>query len=150
MCSPSVKDVFSVALEDFCCDSKSRHLRGFDWGSLQLLLCVIGITRRADLGGRVQAGWVDGERGGRWGKSRSKHDNLRVSQFQEAGWPDTLGKHPRAAETRAEQGRAVQEEDESSLITKGSNCPPQPRTPTLELNSNYGENTVHCHPILSC
>jgi len=67
------------------------------------------------------------------GKSSSKHDNLRVSQFQEAGWPDTLGKHRRAAESGAGQ-----EEDESSLITKGSNCPPQPCTPTSELNSNYG------------
>lgn len=45
-----------MALEDFCCDSKSGHLSGFDWGSLQLLLCVIGIARRADLGGRVQVG----------------------------------------------------------------------------------------------
>ena len=99
--------------------------------------------------GRKGSEWR--ERGGRrWGKSSSKHDNLRVSQFQEAGWPDTLGKHPRAAETSIEQGSGVQEEDESSLITKGSNCPPQPHTPTSELNSNYGENTVHCHPILSC
>lgn len=80
----------------------------------------------------------------------SKHDNLWVSQFQEAGWPDTLGEQWRAATSRAGQGRAVQEEDESSLITKASNCPPQPRTPTPALNSNYGENTEHCHPILSC
>lgn len=94
-----------MALEDFCCDSKSGHLSGFDWGSLQLLLCVIGIARRADLGGRVQVG--EGKEGGRReeGESSGKHDNLRVSQFQEAGWPDTLGKHPRAAETRVEQGR---------------------------------------------
>lgn len=42
--------------------------------------------------------------GGRWEKSNSKHDNLQVSQFQEAGWPDTLGKHLRAAESRTEQG----------------------------------------------
>lgn len=72
-----------------------------------------------------------------------------VSQFQEAGWPGTLGEHPRAAASGAGQGCAGGE-DESSLITKGSNCPPQPRTPTSALNSNYGENTVHCHPILSC
>lgn len=84
------------------------------------------------------------------GSVSSKHDNLRVSQFQEAGWPDTLAEHRRAAASRAGQGRAVQEEDESTLITKASNCPPQPRTPTSALNSNYGENTVHCHTILSC
>lgn len=100
--------------------------------------------------GRKGPGWEGGEVGGRWGKSSSKHDNLPVSQSEEAGWPDTLGKHPRAAESRVEQGRAVQEKDESSLITKGSNYPPQPCTPTSRLNSNYGENTVHCHPILSC
>lgn len=75
-------------------------------------------------------GW-EGWEGGRFGGgSSSKHDNLPVSQFEEAGWPDTLGKHPRAAESKVEQGRAVQEKDESSLITKGSNYPPQPCTPT--------------------
>lgn len=86
------------------------------------------------------------------GGTRCKHDNLQVSQFQEAGRADTLGKHRRSgAEQRGEERRgAGQREDESSLITKGSNCPPQPCTPTPELNSNYGENTVHCHPILSC
>lgn len=99
------------------------------------------------LASRGDQTWEEGF-GGR--KSSSKRYNLRVSQFQEAGWPDLPGKHPRAGETRAWQGRAVQEEDESSLITKGSNCPLQPRSPTSELNSNYGENTVHCHPILSC
>lgn len=45
-----------------------------DWGSLQLLLRVIGVAQRADLEGR----------GG------SKHDNLQVSQFQKAGWPIPL------------------------------------------------------------
>lgn len=84
------------------------------------------------------------------GSTSSKHDNFWVSQFQEAEWPDTLGEHRRAAASRAEQGRVVQQKDESSLITKASNCPPQPCTPTSVLNSNYGENTVHCHPILSC
>lgn len=80
----------------------------------------------------------------------NKHDNLRVNQFLEAGWPYSLAEHRRASASRVEQGRPVQEEDESTLITKASNCPPQPRTPTSALNSNYGENTVHCHPILSC
>lgn len=77
--------------------------------------------------GWVVAGWG----GGGGGRSSSKHDNLQVSQFQEAGWPDTLGKHLRAAETGAEQGRAVPKEDESSLITKGSNCPPTTSHPHL-------------------
>lgn len=86
-------------------------------------------------------------KGGGGRGTRCKHDNLQVSQFKEAGWPDTLGKHRRSG---AERRGAGQREDESSLITKGSNCPPQPCTPTPELNSNYGENTVHCHPILSC
>lgn len=57
VCSHTVKDLFSVALEHLCCDCKSRHLSGSDWGSLQLLLCIIGIARRADLGGGgVQGG----------------------------------------------------------------------------------------------
>lgn len=62
MCGHRVRNVFSVALEDFCCDCKSRHLSGFDWGSLQLLLCVIGIARRADLERRAKGG-----RAGKWG-----------------------------------------------------------------------------------
>lgn len=59
----------------------------------------------------------------------------------------SIGEQRRAERTRAGPCR---KEDESSLITKASNCPPQPRNPTSALNSNYGENTVHCHPILSC
>lgn len=112
-------------------------------GDLYNYYCVL-------LASRGEQTWEEEFRVGGRGESSTKHDNLQVSQFQEAGWPDTLGKHRRAAETGVKQCRAVQEEDESSLITKDSNCPPQPCTPTSELNSNYGENTVHCHPILSC
>ena len=45
-----------MTLEDICCDFKSKHLSGFEWGSLQLLLCVIGIVRETDPGGRVGVG----------------------------------------------------------------------------------------------
>lgn len=55
--------------------------------------------------GRKGPGREGGEVGCRRGKTTSKHDNLQVSQFQEAGWPDTLGKHPSETE-RAEQSRA--------------------------------------------
>lgn len=46
-----------------------------------------------------------GKMGGGRG-TRCKHDNLQVSQFQEAGWPDTLSKHRRerrGAERRGEE-----------------------------------------------
>lgn len=119
--------MFSAAPADLCCDCKASHLSGFDLGSLQLLLSVIGIVRRADL--EREDPWWEGMKGGAGGGvgwTRCKHDNLQVSQFQAAGWPDTLGKHRRSS---AEQRGAGQQEDESSLITKGSNCPPQPGTP---------------------
>lgn len=47
--------------------------------------CITGIVRRADLGKEFRV------YGGGW--SNGKYDNLWVSQFQGAGWPDTLGKH---------------------------------------------------------
>lgn len=43
-------------------------------------------------------------KGGGGRGTRCKHDNLQVSQFKEAGWPDTLGKHRRSgAERRGEE-----------------------------------------------
>lgn len=68
VCSHRVKDVLSVALEVVYCDCKCRHLSEFDWGSLQLLLCVIGIVRGADLGGRVKGGEDGGGVGGQMGE----------------------------------------------------------------------------------
>lgn len=49
---------------DICFDFRYRRLSEFDWGSLQLLLCVIGIVRGADQGGRVKDGGETGRCGG--------------------------------------------------------------------------------------
>lgn len=66
---------------------------------------------------------------GNWEESEKKHDNLQVSYFEEPGWPDTLGKHPGASETREEGEEVIQDEDDSNLIRKGSNCPHNPSPP---------------------
>lgn len=72
-------------------------------GSLQLLLSVIGTARRADPGREGPLVGGHGKGGGGRG-TRCKHDNLQVSQFQKAGWPDTLGKHRRSStEQRGEE-----------------------------------------------
>lgn len=68
-------------------------------------------------GGRAQ------KRGWRQGGLLANMIILQVSQFQEAEWPDSLGKHWTSSAQCSGLGR---QEDESSLITKGSNCPTQP------------------------
>lgn len=69
----------SVSPVDICFDFRYRRLSEFDWGSLQLLLCVIGIVRGADQGGRVKDGGETGRCGG--GGCSPERVNLSVSQF---------------------------------------------------------------------